>query len=87
MAKGADSAGLKVARLIAVVALVVVAFVVGRATCADVSEWAPPEPVDYATLNKDELSWVREGIMERISELEDELAYVQRLMVAKSAWG
>lgn len=49
----------------------------------DGAEWTPPEP-DYTTYTKDELSWVREGIMERISELEDELERVTELQALKS---
>ena len=40
-------------------------------------------PPDYSRYEPAQLSWVAEGIMERISELEDELASVQRLQDEK----
>lgn len=79
MEKGTDRIVVKVARLVIVVSLVFIAFIVGRASCMDAAEWTPPEP-DYTTYTADELSWVREGIMERISELEDELERVTDMM-------
>lgn len=79
MERHADGTLVKAVRLAAVVMLVVVAFWFGRLSCADVSDWTPPEP-DYTTYTKDELSWVQEGIQERISELEDELERVADIM-------
>lgn len=38
---------------------------------------------DYTPYNADQLSWVAEGIMERISELEDFLEYVRALQDEK----
>lgn len=74
--------GVGVKRFLAVIVLVCMAFVAGRLTARPA--WKPPEPVDYTTLTPAELSWVREGIMERISELEDEMKRVTDIQNLKS---
>ena len=43
----------------------------------------PWELTDYDAMAPAELSWVAEGIMERMSDLADDLATVQRLQAAK----
>lgn len=46
--------------------------------------------VDYSKYNSDELSWMIEGIQERISELQDDLyraQYAQRVILQREALG
>ena len=61
--------------------LAVVCFVFGW--CSGTINAATPVETAYDQPWEDmapsELSWVAEGTMERISELEDDLAYVQQL--------
>ncbi len=76
------------ARLAAVVLLMAFAFAVGagvgerRAPEAAPTPAAPEGPELWDTLPPELLPNVAEGIMERISELEDDLRYVQELQRA-----
>lgn len=70
---------MKTRRLIAALLLAGLCFVVGLR-----AGYAARRP-DYENYGLAELSWVTEGIMERISELEDELKYVQLLQREKLA--
>ena len=54
------------------------------AVCATVHIRRPPESV-WENMSPAQLSWVAEGIAERISELKDDLAYVRQLQAEKMA--
>lgn len=78
----------RAARLAALVLLLAFAIAVGagvgerRAPEAAPIEPAPEGPELWDTLPPELLANVAEGILERISELEDDLRYVQELMEA-----
>ncbi len=70
---------MKALRLAAVLALAAIGFFWGwRAGLA----YAARQP-DYGAYDPAQLSWAAEGIMERISELEDELDRVRELQQEK----
>ena len=71
------------ARIAALALLLAFFFVLGRDTAsAPVQE--PPAP-DYSTYDAAQLSWVIEGTMERISELQDDLKELQAIQREKLA--
>ena len=74
--------GVTAAKLAALALLLVFAFVLGRHAVQEPAQ--APEP-DYDTYDPAQLSWVIEGIQERISELQDELHYVVHLQAEKLA--
>ena len=65
----------RAAQIAAALALAALGFMWGVRTGAASSGRPAPEEYDPA-----ELTWVAEGLMEEISELEDELARVQAMM-------
>lgn len=77
---------LTAARVAAALLLAALAFGMGlragRAGCEPDPPWEAP---DYMTLTPDQLTWVIEGIQERISELEDDLDEAQRVMTSMLA--
>lgn len=72
-----------VKRLLAVVLLAVLCFILGRASASVGLDPAELPPEDYTTYDPASLSWVQEGILERISELQDELAVVREIQREK----
>lgn len=67
---------MKLRRLAAALLLAAIGFALGQ-RFGQVPAASPP---DYSAYDRAQLSWAAEGIMERISELEDQLTQVRAIL-------
>lgn len=76
MRRGAYSTPMRIA---AAMLMMVIGVCWGWRICAYRAAKTP----DYSAYTADELSWVEEGILERISEMEDELERVRQTRMSE----
>ena len=73
-----DAVKTLVGRVLAVIVLSCIFFVLGyKAGYAEATAWP-----DYRDYDPAQLSWVAEGIQERMSDLQDELDYVREVQAS-----